>query len=375
MAHEIMEHDVQEGRTMAWHGLTQVKPDLSLNDCWLRTWDYAAKRISIDGHKTELALLGVTDGCMVDGEDENPEVPGTKLKVPLIIGDSFNWRTFKPVLNARLLDAIATAIDGTGLTLESNGSVFNRGRTFLSFEMTAAKFTAGNRPFVPYMNIGNGNDQSSPLWINTSNTCTVCNNTFTLNMNDRGRIMSIKKTKFSDLKITEMGRAIENMLAEQKAFATLLNRLATIEVLEEKVRQFFAGFLGSENEPMASKTANAVESLVVMFKSGKGNDGKTWADAFQAGTDWYTHCAASTDDSAGAKWKNHVSSEFGSGARNKDRLWTAINNADSRNLLAKQGEKILKLTFEARQAEKAAKSQASATVTVPASVPANPPAQ
>lgn len=363
MSHEIMEHDVQEGKTLAWHGLTRVKPDLTLDNCWLNSWDYQVKRIVIDGAKTAFGLLGVNDGATVAGEDLDPATM-MPARVPLIVGDSFNVHTFKPVMNTRLLSAVKEAVEGCGLELVSDGTVFNRGRTFLSFEMTAAKFTAANRPFVAYLNIGNGNNQTSPLWVNTSNTCIVCQNTFQMNMGAKGKIMEIKKTKFSDFKISAMGAAIETMLAGQKEFAVLLNRLASIECKEEKARQFFAGFLGETNEPLSVKASNAIESLVVMFKSGKGNTGETWADVFQAGTDWFTHSAASNEDTDAARWKNHMSSEFGSGANKKQILWDVLKQADTRNTLIAMGKEILETTAKIRDAAKAIKN-------APAVVPAN----
>lgn len=360
MSHELKQHDIQEGRTMAWHGLTLVNHELTLANCHLNNWDYQPKPIFIDGVKLNRALLGVTDGAMVDSDPDDKDANGIVRKVPLTIGDSFDPDKFKPVLNKRLLPAVESAIEGAGVELASCGTVFNRGRLFLSFEMVNAKFTAANRPFVAFLNIGNGNDQSSPLWVNTSNTCTVCNNTFQMNMGNAGRIMEIKKTKFSDFKISRMEEAIETMLNGQKEFAKQLNRLASLECDEATARAFFAGFLGSENEPLSVRGENAVQSLTVMFKSGKGNEGKTWADVFQAGTDWYTHCAASGEDTPEAKWKNHVSSEFGSGANKKQKLWELLKLADTRNALAKLGKKCLELTASLRLAEKAAKSNENA---------------
>lgn len=364
MSHELKQHDKQEGRTMAWHGLTMVNPELSLDNCHLNNWDYQPKPIHIDGVKLNRALLGVTDGALVDSDKDDKDENGIVRKVPLTIGDSFDPDKFKPVLNKRLLPAVKDAIEGAGVTLESCGTVFNRGRLFLSFAMTNAKFTAANRPFEAFLNIGNGNDQSSPLWVNTSNTCTVCNNTFQMNMGERGKIMEIKKTKFSEFKLPKLGEAIETMLNEQKEFAKQLNRLASLECKEETAREFFAGFLSGETpEPLATKTENAVNSLVVMFKSGKGNEGKTWADVFQAGTDWYTHCAASGEDTPEAKWKNHVSSEFGSGAKKKQSLWELLKLAETRNQLVKLGKKSLEMTASLRLSEKEAKK---AAVTAPA---------
>ena len=169
MSHELKQYDVQEGRKMAWHNLTRINPELSLANCHLNNWDYLPKPVSVDGKKTPFDVLGVTDECPVIDEETGEESP-------LLIGRPYQRKTFKPVLNAKLLALLTTATDGHGLTLESCGNVFNRGRTFLSFAVGDETFEAAGRQFKAFLNIGNGNDMSSPLWVNTSNICTVCNN-------------------------------------------------------------------------------------------------------------------------------------------------------------------------------------------------------
>lgn len=334
MSHEIMEHDRQEGRTMAWHGLTLVNPELSLANCWLRSWDYVGKPCLVDVNgkmiNTGMNMLGVTD---------EPE---------LFIGDSYNPKTFKPVFNARLCDAVEKATEGHGLTLESDGTIMNRGRQFLSLGLDAAKFSVGKREFQAFLNIGNGNNQSSPLWVNTSNTCTVCNNTFTMNMD--GDVMRVKKTQNSDLKISEMGLAIAEMLKEQAKFAKGFRTLDETECNEDTARNFFAGFVGTPNEPLSTRAEGNVDSLIQLFKTGKGNTGATFGDVFSAITDFYTHEAASSQDGQAAAWKNYLSSEFGSGRRAKAKAWEILTTRDSktghydlRKGIANLGAAILKI--------------------------------
>ena len=193
-------------------------------------------------------------------------------------------------MNGRLLDLLAKAIDATGLTLESCGTVFNRGRTFLSFALADAKFLAAGREFKAFLNIGNGNDMSSPLWVNTSNICTVCNNTFTANLADAGLIMSVKKTQFSDFKLADMGKAIGAMLRGQKEFAKTLGQLAGISCDEKTAREFFAGFLSVNPENgLSTRAENNVNRLVQLFANGAGNNGDDMSDVFQALTDFFTH--------------------------------------------------------------------------------------
>ncbi len=357
MSHELKECDRQEGREMAWHKMTQLNPELSIDNCHLNPknvngWDYLAKPVqTVAGEKLPLCVLGVTDNAMMNVLDEAGEDTGERS--PLIIGRAYNPRTFKPVFNVRLLELLAKAIDGQGLTLESCGTVFNRGRVFLSFALAAAKFQAAGREFKAFLNVGNGNDMSSPLWVNTSNICTVCNNTFTANLSDAGMIMSVKKTQFSDFALADMGKAIGAMFKGQKEFAKTLGTLSQIDCDEKTAREFFAGFTAPNTDgPMSTRAENTVERLVQLFKGGAGNDGNDYSDVFQAVTDYYTHEAASGKGDDGANWKNFVSSEFGAGKRAKMDGFAALTDDKLRKAFIQAGRKVLKLTAdEARKAD------------------------
>jgi len=354
MSHEILKNDKQEGRTMAWHGKTIVNPDLTLANCHLNPnraddgkpkWDYVGKSVDVDGKPTGFHILGVTDGATTENEDGQ--------EFPLVIGDSYNPVKFKPVTNEKLIEILTPAVAEHGLTLESCGTVKNRGRQFFSFAMVGNEFNAAGRPFNSFFNVGNGNDKSSPLWVNTSNICTVCNNTFTMNMDLSGFVMEVKKTKFSELRITNLGRAIEAMLSGQKEFAAQLNKLAGYECDENKAREFFAGFLAtSPDAPLSTRSLTALERLTQLFKAGAGNDGNDFSDVFQAATDFYSHEAASAAGDEAANWKNYVSSEFGAGRKAKQDVWEAIGTEKTRKGMLAIGKKVLKITADnARKSE------------------------
>lgn len=354
MSDEIKQHDVQQGRTMAWHHKTHVKPDLSLENCWLNpategAWEYLPKRIEIDGKKTPLAVLGVSDNAMI-ADDETGE------ESPLLIGLPYQVKTFRPILNGEMINRLQKAIEGQGLTLESCGSIMNRGRTFFSFGLADAKFQAAGRPFEAFLNIGNGNDKSSPLWVNTSNICTVCNNTFTANLGEAGRIMSVKKTQFSEFKLAGIGPAIKAMLSGQKEFAQALGKLSQIECDEKTALEFFAGFISTGVETgLSTRAENTIARLVQLFKNGAGNDGNDMSDVFQAATDFFTHEAASGAGDSGANWKNYVSSEFGAGKTAKQEVWQALNDAKTRKGFVTLGKRALALTAKLAREENAAK--------------------
>ncbi len=350
MSHGIKECDKVESRDQEWHGLAIVNPELSLENCHLRSWDYQPKAVlTEDGHKLALSVLGVNDGAMMDVLNDDGEPTGEKS--PLIVGGAYNPRTFKPVLNVRLLELLTKAIEGFGLTLESCGTVFNRGRLFLSFGLAGANFQVNGQEYKAFLNVGNGNDKSSPLWLNTSNTKSVCNNTFTINMNSAGQIMSVKKTQFSDFKLAEMGKAIAAMLRSQKEFAKILTRLCKVECDEKTAREFFAGFLTPNPDVSLSTRAQGnIDRLVELFSHGAGNDGNDFNDCFQSITDFYTHEAASGKGDESAQWKNFVSSEFGAGKTAKMQAWEILTDEKLRKATIQVGRKVLKLTAnEARK--------------------------
>lgn len=346
MAHEILEHDVQQGREMAWHGLTQVREDLSLDNCWLGTWDYMPIRcIGENGEKTPFFMLGVSD------VPEERNEAGEVIQPRLIVGTPYDSDSFKPVTNARLIELLKKVTAGKDVILASNGTVKNRGRHYFSFQM-GESYRAAGRDFVPYFNVGNGNDRTSPVWQNISNTCTVCNNTFQMNMLQSGLIMEVKKTKFSEIAMGDFTKAAKALLAGQKEFAEQLEALAKIPCNEEQARQFFAGFLGKPDTALSTRAENNIDRLIVLFKSEQqGNTGSNWSDVFQALTDFYTHEAASAENDPKAKWKNFVSSEFGSGLKHKQQAWMVINTEKLRNGMLIVGKKILKLTAQAAKVE------------------------
>ncbi len=323
MSDEIHQWDKQEGRKMGWHGKTDVNPELSLANCHLNKWDYTPKDVMVDNQKTGFRALGVTD------------VPG------LIVGRPYAEKSFKPITNKRLMDELSDAIGKQGLSLESCGTLFNRGRQFFSFSMDAGKFQAANRPFESFLNIGNGNDMSCPLWVNTSNICTVCNNTFTANLDDKGMIMKVKKTKFSEFKISELGSAVQSMLRGQAQFAKTLNELASIECSVDMANEIFAGFIGEIGQALSERAQNTIDGLLQLFATGKGNNGKDMSDVFSAFTDHFTHEAASGKDDQAARWKNHLSSEFGAGRANKVKAWDMLTKEETRNGLILMGKGIL----------------------------------
>jgi hypothetical protein len=168
--------------------------------------------------------------------------------------------------------------------------------------------------------------------------------------------MRVKKTQFSEFKISEMGVAIETMLRYQANFAKSFRVLDETECNETTARNFFAGFVGTPNEPLSARAEGNIDDLIRLFKDeAKGNKGETFADLFSAITDFYTHEAASGKGDQAALWKNYLSSEFGSGKKMKAKAWEMLTTRDGakrftlRQGVINLGAAILKLERKAKE--------------------------
>ena len=330
MSHGITKRDRQEARHMGWHNLTQINEVLDLKNNWLTKWD-----IQEVGLKTA-------------GDVEVPFKILTGTDDQEVIGKPFAG-TYTPVSNKAFLDMIGEAISGVkGAVVESVGSVNNRGRVFVSLSIKGMdKFKVGNREFLDYLNFGNGHDQTSAVWTNASNTCTVCDNTFSMNLDGEQEVKcKVKHSKDVIARLDNIVEIIDAYAGTQAKFKAEFERLMNEPMKTDKARNLFAGWMiRSNNEEggkdLGPKTLTKVNRVTELFEKGKGNSGENRADAFSAVTDYYTH--ESTRNSGKNVTRQVFSSDYGLGRMAKSSFWNVIRNDDSVNAFAANGKKALAL--------------------------------
>lgn len=339
MAHRIYIHDKQQGLVQAWHGLTEVRPALTLDDNWLRDWDLIPCPLyDADGGELPWRYLRCSDDKSI------------------IIGQPYNPNTFQPVDNKAFLQMIHDSISGTQHTVASVGSLRNRSRVFVSIKLMGMEnFEAAGRQFSAYLNFGNGHDKSSVLWVNTSNICTVCDNTFTFNLvevenkatADDGDDIRIRQrhTKNVILQLPEIAKLVDKACGVQGEFKAAMDALHKQPLDVPGARQLFAGFLGRAISPeaavkgLSTRAANTVSRLGELFVSGRGNRGETVADAVSAVTDYYSHYSSGKDADP---LKQVISSDYGSGNNAKRAFWGIVTDeGDKRENTRRHGELLL----------------------------------
>jgi hypothetical protein len=332
MAHEITENDAQEGTEMAWHGLTRVKEVIQLATCWLATWDVKFAK-----------LFRMVGGQAV--ESEAAQIVCTDNDA-IAIGKPVDPNTYGLVTNKDFLRVVGEAMgEIPGAEVVSVGSYKNRSRVSVTVRLPQLEaFKAAGREFKPFLNFLSSHDKSAPFFVNTSNICTVCNNTFQMNLADsEGKIVSarIKHSKNVQDRLDNIAEIVTGFLHTQREFQMQLGALHGIKISEADAKAWFAGFLTEENDTdkaISTRRLNMVERLTELFRAGAGNRGEDLSDVFQAVTDYYSHESAGGDDN---RKKQFASSEFGDGAKSKKLAFVQLGDANTLKLQIERGRKIL----------------------------------
>jgi hypothetical protein len=342
MSHNINRYDLQEGIEQAWHGLTTVRDRIELDTCWLSKWDVGRTPLfayapGSERSRTEFDLLVCDD---IDHFIGKP------------IGKSYGVIT-----NQSFLVLIRTSLTGMGHKIWSVGSVRNRGRVFVTIKLDQDHVRkCAKREFQDYITFGNSHDQSSELFTANISICTVCDNTYSMNLsivrgqveNDDGEMEDdsvdcrLRHSKNAVSRLPAIADMIDKAIGVRAEFYKALESFAMVKCDESKAERLFTGFEASDDaKAVSTTTRNRVGELVSLFKRGKGNRGETLADVFQATTDYYTHSHTRKD-----LWKQFEASEYGSGASAKRQMFDTLRNGDRLERTVKRGETLLKASIE-----------------------------
>ena len=324
MAHEISNIDKQQGIEQAWHGLTEVHEVIDINNNFLTSWDVESVPLYINnGKPTKLpySIFRCTDDKSIT------------------IGEPFAG-TYIPIKNSQFLEIIRDVIAGNGFTVSSIGSVCKRSKIFASVKLAEMEeFTVGNRTFKNYLNFLSSHDGSTPFYVNTSNICTVCNNTFTANLQEKQNgdnlSIKIKHTKNSVSKLDNIADIVDSAIGVAAEFKAAMETWEEIPVNAETAKRIYTGFVVPKSQEVSStRSKNNISRMVELFHSGKGNKGENLSDVFNGLTDFYTHESAGDN-----RVKQYVSSEFADAMYKKQEFFSALS--DNWEGLEKRGQMIV----------------------------------
>ena len=367
MSHEIRTEDLQQGRRQAWHGLTEVKENLSISDkeLWLRRWD--VQPIAITGRKADGTEVPAPKGEAWEALGTEQELKGEPF---LYVSTPYNRATYTPLINAEFLRIIEDALTAANLPtdVESCGSIYNRRRVFLSIPIPGGEsFEAGGRVFQGFINFLNSFDMSCPFMVIYSNHCVVCANTFRSNMDVGGLV--VQHSKNMAAKLENVPAIVAAALEAQEEFRSQFLKMHSTLVTLEQAKGLIVSFL-CDGSKLSTRSFNDSEEITRLFVKGAGNKGETLADVFSALTDFYSHFSAGED-----KEKQFQSSEFGAGALAKQQAMAFLapltEDETELNAQAARGQELTSAYFT-RKLDKERAKLGKALVKLEASIPSAP---
>jgi len=184
--------------------------------------------------------------------------------------------------NSSLKNLVAPMLSEGLITVENQGYLGKGGRVFIQARM-AEEFRIVGEDHVGMLTLMNSHDGGSNLSAGVTDTRIVCSNTFAQAMTDMSsKIKHDFRMAERALEITE---TINFVNEGMRKFSEAAEVLATTKASESVVDQVIRAAYGKkENETVRSR-----DRIQHLFRYGKGNEGKTLWDAFNAITEFVTH--------------------------------------------------------------------------------------
>jgi len=199
---------------------------------------------------------------------------------------------YRPLQNQEAFRWFEPLIESGGVELEAAGSLKEGKRIWILAKLTGADTEILQGDAVrPYLLLHNSHDGSTAVWLQFTPVRVVCWNT--LNGAARNRFGDLWQKKaicipHNQCLQEQLGRLHNLLSLTRREFDLSVEEyklMAHQELTEELVRQYLGMVLGTRTP---SKHP-AWSQLMANFESGRGNQGKTLWDAYNAVTEWLEH--------------------------------------------------------------------------------------
>jgi hypothetical protein len=318
MSHEIQKRDRQTGLEVAWHRKTHVVEEVNRDNSM--PWDVSKRQLLYESPYGQIQEAG--DHSILIADDDG-----------LVVGGPFA-STYHPSSVKTFWNVIEKGLEGIDYQIVSSGSVSDRTKIFTSIKLNEG-FNIAGREFKDYLTLIDSFDKSTSFQCRYSNVCVVCANTYSAVMNSGETVGKARHTVNIDIHIEALIKCI-------KEFTNFSNKQKEVHleahnapISRDEARAWFASIEGRNSKVITNPMMQKIARLTELFESGKGNEGKTRLDAFQAFTEFHTH--ESSNRSSGDS--QYMTSEWGSSAQLKNTVIKSLNSSFRSNVT--KGDSLL----------------------------------
>ena len=281
MAHLIEDRDIQAGLEQAWHHKTTICEEVNREN----SMPFEVVESPIFYKKKEISqITGLQEDVLI----EDPEY---KILLAsddwLPIGEPYA-SSYCPSSIAMFWEVVRQGMGETEYKIVSAGTVDNRRKIFASLKVTEG-FEVAGRKFDDFITVLDSFDKSTALTAKYLNFCTVCNNTFMASLSSGTEIGKAKHTKMLEINVEKLISAIDGFAGTSNLFKEMLQRAHEKPCTKDEAKSWAAGIEGRNMSKGTNGLVQKVARIGELFESGRGNEGKTRLDAFQALTEFETH--------------------------------------------------------------------------------------
>ena len=229
----------------------------------------------------------------------NVQLPdGTSRVVPnrkvLVRDDNFDQvgvvgNRYEIVQNSVICNLVAPLVSEGLLEIVNQGYLGKGSKVFIQAQM-AQEYDIAGETHRAMLTLMNSHDGTSPLAAGVTDTRVICSNTFAMAMEGMStRLQHKLGVNEQALKITEtLDFVNERMQRFSEAAEVLSSTKATVGVMDKII---LAAYGKKEGETVRNR-----DQIVDRFFNGRGNEGSTLWDAFNAITEFNTHASGKTSE-------------------------------------------------------------------------------
>jgi phage/plasmid-like protein (TIGR03299 family) len=246
--------------------------------------------------KRQICVLGA-DGNFQPIEGKMATVREDNDKVLGIVGDDYEI-----VANSDLKKIIQPLVDEEVLTV-SNMGFLNGGKKVFVQAQIAKDYQVVGEDYRGMITLLNSHDGSTTVSLGTTMVRVICNNTFTAIM--KKLTEKFRHSEGVTERVLNTTAIVDYVDGAMRKYAEHAETLAGARCTNAQFKQAVEAIYGKEIKDLRS---SFVDQLNNLFYNGKGNEGRTMYDAFNACTEHSSHYSRKSVDAR----MNY--SQFGAGA-------------------------------------------------------------
>jgi len=218
---------------------------------------------------------------------------------------------YETVQNSDLLNLVKPMVDEGLLTIENMGYLNHGARVFAQAKVNK-EYNVIGEDYKGYITLLNGHVGNCSVAIGSTMTRVICGNTFASAYSDISE--RYRHSAGVTERVLESTFIIDYVNGAMQTYAQYMETLATTKCTASQFKTFLEEVY---NKPVDKMRDSFVSQLNNLFYNGKGNEGKTYHDAFNAVTEYASNYSRKTTSG------RFLYSQFGQGARINNRALRA----------------------------------------------------